>query len=157
MKKVISNIIIVLTLAAISNSQQQDTDKEKVVLVAEIIRHGARTPAEFSDIFEWTKEFDSGELTPVGKRQHYILGKEIQARYKTLFEEEPFRNRHFFVRSTPFNRTIESAYSHMQGILENRKTDKLPFEDVTDGRMMPPMDLIHFKVKEEINWDSSLP
>ena len=150
-------IFLLTLLSTIKNSQQQEPNQEKVVLVTEIIRHGARAPADISSIFPWAKQFEIGELTPVGKRQHYILGKEVQARYKALFEEEPFFNKHFFVRSTPFNRTIESAYSHMQGILEDRDMFTVPFKVSTDERMMPPMDLKGYNVNEKIKWDSALP
>lgn len=65
-----------------------------------------------------------GELTSQGKNMHYILGKIIYRTYwDALFAGTPYQNRYnqsqFYVKSTNYNRTIESAQSHLFGLLED--------------------------------------
>jgi hypothetical protein len=55
---------------------------------------------------------------------HYLLGKKLYDIYwEKLFAGTPFQYRYnrskFLVKSTNYNRTIESAQAHLLGILEN--------------------------------------
>lgn len=55
---------------------------------------------------------------------HYLLGKKLYEVYwNKLFGGTPFQYRYnqskFYVQSTNYNRTIESAQAHLQGIFEN--------------------------------------
>ena len=57
--------------------------QEDLVLVINLARHGARAP---NRIFPFAKkEADNfkrpGELTPLGMRQHYLIGREFNKRY----------------------------------------------------------------------------
>lgn len=106
-------------------------------------RHGARAPTRGVDhktnidYFgeEWHGE---GELTPAGKRMHYLLGLRNRQVYKN------FATRHnvdgsVYIRSTDYNRTIESVQSQMHGffppgtgdLIKNKKTRSIahPFID----------------------------
>lgn len=63
-----------------------------------------------------------GELTTEGKNMHYLLGKIIYETYwDQLFKGTPYENVYsqsqFYVKSTDKNRTIESAQSHLFGLL----------------------------------------
>lgn len=54
----------------------------------------------------------------------YLLGKKMYEKYwRQLFEGTPYETRYnqskFYVKSTDVNRTIESAESHLYGILES--------------------------------------
>ena len=55
---------------------------------------------------------------------HHYLGKKLYEVYwSKLFGGMPFQHRYnqskFYVQSTNYNRTIESAQAHLQGIFEN--------------------------------------
>ena len=63
---------------------------------------------------------------------HYILGQNLYKFYwNQLFAGTPFANTYnqskFYVKSTNFNRTIESAFSQLLGIFEN--IDKLTIDE----------------------------
>ena len=58
------------------------------------------------------------ELTPVGMRQHFILGRLIR---KLYIEDEKFlsptyNNTELYLISSEFNRTKSSLVSHLQGL-----------------------------------------
>lgn len=57
-------------------SKIADTDKE-MLLVIEVVRHGARSPYDVNDDFTAGIHWKTGpsELTPSGERQHYLLGQ----------------------------------------------------------------------------------
>lgn len=61
----------------------------------------------------------SGYLTNAGGRMSYLLGKELNNIYwKKLFgNSKQLRKEQFRVRSTLFNRTIETAEAHNLGLL----------------------------------------
>ena len=100
---------------------------QKLLMIEEVFRHGARYPLFVSkaDGSEFTQQEDSiGELTREGKNMHYFLGKIIYQKYwNSLFEGSRYYDQYnqsqFYVKSTDVNRTIESAQSHLFGLLEN--------------------------------------
>jgi hypothetical protein len=59
-----------------------------------------------------------GELTPLGMRQHYLIGYELRNRYviQSQVLSENFTATEIYVRSTDVNRTLQSAYSQLQGL-----------------------------------------
>jgi hypothetical protein len=80
-------------------------------------RHGARSPTHLDENKndDWGENWPNpGELTEVGKRMHFLLGLRNRQVYKS------FTTRHkldgsVYIRSTDYNRTIESVQSQMQG------------------------------------------
>jgi len=82
-----------------------------------ITRHGARYGLHkdfWHEPFPWLP----GELTNIGKRQHFLLGTEMQSRYmEALGITDPARE--VFVRSTDFNRTIDSGLANVMGLYYN--------------------------------------
>lgn len=63
-----------------------------------------------------------GELTLQGKHMHYILGKIMYDKYwKLLFANTEYIDKYdpnqIYVKSTNFNRTIESAEAQLLGLL----------------------------------------
>ena len=88
----------------------------KLLMVIEFSRHGAREP-----IYDFlnAKPFDSkGELTPVGMKQHYLLGKTLRSMYieNETFLSPSYHPKEIYVRSTNYNRTILSAISQLYGL-----------------------------------------
>jgi len=109
---------------------QFTTAQDKPSLVIELLRHGARSPSQALDP-TWQ---DHDELTPVGMRQHYILGSIIKERYAHLLNE--YNTETLYVRSTNYNRTLMSALSQLYGIFKEKGAD-LPDGFPTD-QMFPP-------------------
>ena len=92
-------------------------EKEQLVFVYTHFRHGARGPLynltlDGIDYFgkQWTNPQD---LTAVGMRMHNTLGIRNRKRYQGLLSKT-FDPREVIVKSTNFNRTIQSAYSQLQ-------------------------------------------
>ena len=110
-------LIILLFLIPLTSS----TSTFKFVF--NIFRHGARSP--YTGLINGTdcynNKWDSlGELTPVGKRMHYLLGYRNRLRYITN-TTSPFLSptpsiQELLIYSTDVNRTIESVYSLLQGL-----------------------------------------
>lgn len=91
----------------------------EVIFVVEVSRHGSRSPIKF---YSW--DYDGrwpqgpGELTPLGMRQHYLIGYELRNRYvlQTPLLSPSFSAKEIYVRSTDLNRTLMSAYSQLRGL-----------------------------------------
>jgi hypothetical protein len=86
--------------------------------VIEICRHGARnlTNKNFT-----VSEYDiegHGELTEVGKRQHYIWGRELRKRYieDQAFLSPLYKATELIVKSTDRTRTLQSAEAQLLGL-----------------------------------------
>jgi lysosomal acid phosphatase len=99
------------------NAQQQ---QDKLMMVFEITRHGARGGLN-SEYFNqsYSPEWRPGELTSVGKRQHYLMGGEMRKRYMVknkLMDVNQYRSSEIYIRSTNYNRTIESAMAQLVGL-----------------------------------------
>lgn len=86
-------------------------------MLIEMTRHGARSP--LYDNFT-TSQWDlpPGELTPVGQRQHYLLGRELKKRYMTDrdYLNHSYSQEEVKVYSTDCIRTIQSAESQLLGL-----------------------------------------
>lgn len=103
-------------------------------MVVEVFRHGARGPSVLQYDSSWQVH---GELTPVGMRQHYILGSIMAQRYPHLLDE--YDPRYIYIKSTNYNRTIMSvsaqAYAAFEGKGPSIQADTQveltlpPFED----------------------------
>ncbi|CAK1554814.1 unnamed protein product [Leptosia nina] len=93
---------------------------ESTVLYAAVIyRHGDRTPVDTYPTDPWRNEslwpVKFGELTNIGKMQHYELGKWLRRRYVNLISEE-FDPSTVYVRSTDVDRTLMSAQANLAGM-----------------------------------------
>nr|XP_034839570.1 prostatic acid phosphatase-like [Maniola hyperantus] len=93
---------------------------EKVIKYAAIIyRHGDRTPVNPYPTDPWKNEslwpVKFGELTNIGKRQHYALGRWLRKRYSNLISEQ-FDPTEVYVRSTDVDRTLMSAQANLAGM-----------------------------------------
>lgn len=109
---------------------------EETVLVVEIARHGARVPIYNIGNVSWVKGLGKGELTPVGNRQHFLLGKEMANRYPNLLQQDLLGSE-YYVRSSNFQRTTTSAISHLMGMWSHFDPAQLLFQN-GDDRIQPP-------------------
>jgi len=81
-----------------------------------VFRHGARGPQHSYDPSWNLSEYSN--LTPVGMRQHYILGKVLAEKYSHLFGENYDYN-DIYMLSDSVPRCIQSAVAHFYGIYLN--------------------------------------
>nr|XP_026497044.1 prostatic acid phosphatase-like [Vanessa tameamea] len=93
---------------------------EKTVKYAAVIyRHGDRTPVNLYPTDPWRNEsfwpVKFGQLTNVGKRQHYALGKWLRKRYSHVISEK-FDPSEIYIRSTDVDRTLMSAQANLAGM-----------------------------------------
>ena len=58
-----------------SSHAKKDTSNLEVQMVVELFRHGARAPVDKAFNLPWVRQFGYGELTDVGRRMHYNLGR----------------------------------------------------------------------------------
>jgi len=81
--------------------------------VIQIFRHGARGPVGDYDP-SWPPQ-QRGQLTPVGLRQHYILGKVLSEKYPHFFGSQYDYNQ-VYMLSDDTQRCIQSAGAQFYGI-----------------------------------------
>uniref|UniRef100_A0A7G3AIU4 acid phosphatase n=1 Tax=Lutzomyia longipalpis TaxID=7200 RepID=A0A7G3AIU4_LUTLO len=115
----IVGFLMVLLFAATTATEEGVEKTGKLVFAHVMYRHGDRTPIDPypNDPYRTPTEWDGvdwGQLTNVGKRQHYELGKWLRNRYGSLVNETYSRNE-IFVRSTDVERTLQSALSNLAG------------------------------------------
>ena len=158
-------ILITTIIGSILSLKQTKVSKSNVVMVVELIRHGSRAPISSVIPQPWIQEAGLGELTNPGKRMQYLLGLNTRQRYPTLFPktQKTLKMNEFWMFSTPYNRTIESAISHTLGLFEGgmNSSDTLPFKNNSDSRffppqMLPPKNQPLFDLKT-INFSTPLP
>ena len=121
----------------------------KLLFVNEQFRHGARSSVmdihapNFTDYLniKWEK---TGELTKNGIRMMFILGVKDRIKYKNFISNEYNSNEIKFY-SSDLNRTIQSAYAHIQGLFFNASTEKLHKNQIENA--FPP----NKKTKELVN------
>ncbi|CAH2103719.1 unnamed protein product [Euphydryas editha] len=93
--------------------------EKSVKYAAVIYRHGDRTPVNLYPTDPWRNEslwpVKFGELTNIGKRQHYALGKWFRKRYSHLVSEK-FDPSEVYIRSTDVDRTLMSAQANLAGM-----------------------------------------
>ncbi|KAM3968860.1 prostatic acid phosphatase [Aphomia sociella] len=86
---------------------------------AVIYRHGDRTPVGCYPTDPWRNEslwpVKFGQLTNIGKRQHFALGQWLRQRYSHLLSPE-FEPSELYVRSTDVDRTLMSAQANLAGM-----------------------------------------
>lgn len=132
-------LLITITLTT-TTIQSLKPSTDNVIFIVELARHGARAPIHHVYDVDWVKEAGVGELTPVGQRQRYLLGLNTKTRYKAFFDDT-LKFNEYWVRSTFFNRTIMSGFSHIVGIFNGKDAHDLQFDN-TDKKLFPPQDLL---------------
>ena len=128
----------------VSASQPEDQG-DKLHFVFELTRHGARAPMNGHDGFKVGVE----QLTAQGMRQRYLLGAYNRRRYLGEYNLIDLENadEEILMMSTLVNRTMQSGYSELMGMLHKERSVKLtPQQERAlspEGPASPP-----FRVKD---------
>jgi len=90
--------------------------KDTLVFALDLVRHGDRIPLANIPYEEhkWPEE-QLGELTPKGMQQEYKLGLSLRHRYQHFLPEK-YVSQVMYVKSTDFNRTLDSAQAILLGM-----------------------------------------
>ena len=132
--KTISILYIIASISLINNKYLKDGDQElELLFVYQHIRHGARGPsASYNSLFingvdefrvSWEGEGD-GELTLVGKREHYDIGVRNRHKYGKgknglgLIDFSTYNPEEVLFHVTDYNRTHQSLNSELIGMYQ---------------------------------------
>ncbi|CAJ0605942.1 unnamed protein product [Cylicocyclus nassatus] len=129
-----------LVLVYLSTLSESLIDGEmELMLVQAVWRHGDRSPTKTypTDPFQdgnWTFGGGGfGQLSPIGMRQHLILGKLLRKTYvDSGFLSKRYSSKEIYIRSTDVNRTIISAMSNLLGMYGQDTGDSVAGEDYPD-------------------------
>ena len=142
------------------NQLYNHTSKEKnLFFICLNIRHGARSPLILKDKHndmlggKWNSR---GDLTSLGIKQHYLIGKKHKERYSSFINEE-YDPKEIKIYSTPFPRTIMSVTSELLGLYSNNTysnnysfsdidLDEKDFYDI-NNKIIPPVQLFSYNKK----------
>lgn len=117
-----SCICTIFTHAQTKPEQNIDIEKvdRKLLCAIELCRHGDRSPlaqfpADTLPVSKWPEGV--GQLTAIGMRAHYNLGRRLRKRYvDTGFLSLSYKQDEIYVRSTDVDRTLMSATSQLSGL-----------------------------------------
>lgn len=92
--------------------------KEALIFAIDIIRHGDRTPVIELPQAPHSWQEGLGELTAIGLRQEFELGRQLRKQYidQTKLLPHDYSNASVYVRSTDYNRTLMSAEATLLGL-----------------------------------------
>ena len=104
---------------------------ESSKIVIEVLRHGARNPIENIEPFEVKKSREYlSDLTPVGIKEHFNLGRLIQKKYKH-FITTGLSSSEMALFSSDKKRSIMSLQAHLQGIFFKTHRPTTENQDIT--------------------------
>ena len=89
--------------------------RNELVSVVEITIPGAQSPVTDIPPGEYYEEGLS-DLTPIGLRQHYVLGYYHKSKWAQKFLDGVYNGDQFYSRSINTNASIQSTYAHTMGI-----------------------------------------
>ena len=171
----LSIILFVSSFSFINQTLNSDNINEEdleLIFVYQHVRHGVRGPSSsYNSLFKdgvdefgvsWEGEGD-GELTLVGKRQHYDLGVRNRIRYGTgenglgLIDFSKYNTEEVLFHVTDYNRTHQSLNSQLLGMYKPGILKSLNPEEV-QGSFPPNAEKwfssskpIYSEILEEIN------
>lgn len=129
MKIILPILLFIFNFIRYCNNQDPE---RKLIFVYEHVRHGARGPSSsYNSIFEngideynvlWNYD---GELSQVGKRQHYYLGVRNRLRYKNFLNFSKYDPREIIIHATDFNRTHQSINAELMAMYADTKEELL--------------------------------
>ncbi|CEF60751.1 Histidine phosphatase superfamily, clade-2-containing protein [Strongyloides ratti] len=140
------------------------SDNATLIFIQGIWRHGDRSPTEkypgsLNDENEWPQGW--GQLSPLGMKEHVLLGKKIKNRYydQLKFVNKKYYSHDIYVRSTDVNRTIISAISNFIGFYKNSvdKNDVPNIPDWPSSYIPIPVHTINDDIDIIANPDSQCP
>ena len=130
------SFLIYLNLNSLVNSRE-------LIFVYEHVRHGARGPSSsYDSIFydgrdeynvNWTYD---GELSAIGKRQHYFLGVRNRIKYQGLINFDHYNPMEILIHATDYNRTHQSINSELLGMFGNTREKELTKEELERFQMI---------------------
>ncbi|XP_065172701.1 prostatic acid phosphatase-like, partial [Atheta coriaria] len=106
-------LLMVITLFDISGVLGDESTLKSVVVV---YRHGDRTPVDpypndpYLNKSYWPVGF--GQLTNVGKEQHYEFGAWLRTRYNDFLPKD-YSESDIYIRATDVDRTLMSAQANL--------------------------------------------
>ena len=125
------NIVFIFTLIKLCCAE---TKKGTLIFVYEHARHGARGPSSsFDAIFDnGIDEYNinwgtDGELSQIGKRQHYYLGVRNKIKYvgDGKLIDKKYNPKQLLIHATNYNRTHQSIMSELYGMFEDNEEENL--------------------------------
>ena len=143
-------LLLILTLHFI----QPNFIRSKLIFVFEHVRHGTRTPpfdedSNYIDQFGTQWEGD-GELTPIGKRMHYILGVKNRFKYSSLIDFHKFNPKEIQIFTTNSVRTLKSLEAELHGMYLPGTADILTPEEL-EIAWPPGKEYLSEEVLKEVN------
>ena len=139
--RVIKIFSIIQLLLIILNGVHCKKERE-LIFVYEHARHGARGPSSsYNSIFEnGTDEYEvkwdyDGELSSIGKIQHYFLGIRNRLKYGHLINFTHYNPMEILIHATDFNRTHQSITSELYAMFKDSKEHNLT-QNETDFRII---------------------
>lgn len=138
------------------------TYQEEIKFVFEMFRHGARAPfrgiVDGKDVYGYPWPGES-ELSAVGRRMHFLLGTKIRKKYieEHKFLSPNFKNGEILVMSTDVNRTLESVYSHLQGVYPPGTGPVLDPTQIKNSHIKNPTYQKLIEEEEKLLGNNSLP
>ena len=139
MSKIIFLFSLVIFIPLINTEEKKE---EEIKFVFQMHRHGARAPftgvENGKDCYkeDW---ISNGELSEVGKRQHYLLGVRNRKRYMDdyKFLNKTYDPQEILIYSTNVKRTIQSIYSQLQGLYPEGYGKEIPI-NLNDENVIRP-------------------
>jgi hypothetical protein len=134
----------------------------QLIFVYEHARHGARGPSSgfasyFKDGYDEYKIYwgTDGELSPIGKRQHYYLGVRNRLRYGKLLDFTQYNPMELLIHTTDYNRTHQSIMSELYGMYEDLREKNLTDEEtkfnmVNDRYMYHSNRVLYKQIQDEL-------
>ena len=134
-----------------------------LIFVYEHVRHGARGPSSGykailnNGVDEYGIKWGTdGELTQIGKRQHYYLGVRNRLKYSNLINFKEYNPKEILIHSTDYNRTHQSVLSELYGMYEGLreaelKDDEPKFTMVNDKYMKDNNTNLFAQIHDELS------
>ena len=168
-------IILIITIITISYEQEfnpipegngnlndiysHNGEENNLYFIFLNFRHGARAPLFFIDNntdMLGGKWHMKGELTKLGRKQHYEIGLRNRERYSNFISEE-YNPKEVRVYTTNFDRSINSAQSQLLGLYSNISYQDFNYFDINNkndleniNTIMPPINLFQYNENNNI-------
>jgi len=158
----LSIILLISTFSSINSKLKEEEEDLELIFVYQHIRHGARGPsASYNSLFidgvdefrvSWEGEGD-GELTLIGKREHYDIGVRNRHKYGKgknglgLIDFSTYNPEEVLFHVTDYNRTHQSLNSELIGMYQPGLLKTLTEQQVNGS--YPPNEAEWLKRKNE--------